>query len=84
MGSPTEFWTLSTSAWPKDASVSLLSDVLEIGDVPERFYLTGRAARGILRRADKRGKAIPMTLRRALEQVAAGSHGSEIPAETMR
>src|SRR5574340_1038965 len=29
MGSPTEFWTLSTSEWPSAAVVCSLSDILE-------------------------------------------------------
>ncbi len=71
MGSPTEFWTLNTPAWHSGADVCLLSAVLETGDVPQRYYLSARACRGILRRADKRGKSLPQTLRRALKQVAA-------------
>ena len=47
-----------------------VSDTLEIGDVPPQFYLSARACAGILRRAEKRGKALPEPLRRALEAVA--------------
>ena len=71
MGSPTGFLTLNTTEWPKDAVECSLSDVLETGAVPPRFYLSARACRGILRRAEKRGKALPPSLRQALEQVAA-------------
>jgi hypothetical protein len=67
MGSPTECWTLSTSEFPSDGAASSLSDILETGDVPSRFYLSGRACRGILRRAERRGRALPSALRRALE-----------------
>ena len=70
MGSPTEFWTLSTSEWPSDAVVCSLSDILEIGNVPQRFFLSATACQGILRRADKRGKELPEALRLALQQVA--------------
>jgi hypothetical protein len=70
MGSPTEFWTLSTSEWPNDAAVCSLSDILETGTVPQRFFLSDTACRGILRRADKRGKELPQALQAALEQVA--------------
>ena len=73
MGSPTEFLTLSSTEWPSDAAVSLLSQTLEIGNVPQRFYLSGTACRGILRRADKRGKQLPASLRTALELVAQDS-----------
>ena len=70
MGSPTEFWTLSISEWPSDAVVCSLSDILETGTVPQRFFLSATACQGILRRADKRGKELPEALRLALQQVA--------------
>jgi hypothetical protein len=71
MGSPTEFWTLNTSEWPSDADVCLLSDTLETGDVPQRFYLSAKACQGILRRAEKRNKTLSEPLQRALEAVVA-------------
>ena len=70
MGSPTGFLTLNTSAWPNAASVCSLSDILEIGDVPRRFYLSAKACAGILRRAEKRGKELPQLLQAALQTVA--------------
>ena len=70
MGSPTGFLTLSSSEWPKDAAVCSLSDVLETGDVPLRFFLSATACKGILRRAEKRGKQLPPALMCALEEVA--------------
>lgn len=69
MGSPTGFLTLNTSEWPKDAVVCSLSDTLETGDVPRRFFLSPKACSGILRRAEKRGKELPEALRLALVQV---------------
>ena len=69
-GSPTECLTLSSSEWPSDAAVCSLSDTLETGDVPQRFYLSATACRGILRRAEKRGKELPEPLRLALEAAA--------------
>ena len=69
MGGRTESWTLNGSEWPKDVAVCLLSDVLETGNVPQRFYLSPKACAGILRRAEKRGKTLPVPLRQALEQV---------------
>jgi hypothetical protein len=71
MGSPTEFWTLNTSEYPSAAAASSLSDVLETGELPQRYYLSGRACRGILRRAEKRGKMLPPPLAHALMAVAA-------------
>jgi len=73
MGGPIESWTLSTSELPSDAAVCSLSDVLEVGNVPQRFYLSATACRGILRRADKRGKDLPPALRYALKAVAASA-----------
>ena len=77
MGSPTAFWTLSTSAWtgtlapsPNDGSVCSLSDVLETGEVPQRYFLSAKACAGILRRADKRGRALPPPLHAALKAAA--------------
>jgi hypothetical protein len=51
-------------------AVCSLSDILETGAVPHRFYLTAKACLGILRRAAKRGKALPMMLQQALSAVA--------------
>lgn len=69
MGSPTEFLTLNTSEFHSGAVASSLSDILETGDVPQRYFLSGTACRGILRRAEKRGKSLPPSLRAALEAV---------------
>jgi hypothetical protein len=73
MGSRIEFWTLSISEWPSDAVVCSLSDTLETGVVPQRFYLSAKACAGILRRAERRGKELPPPLRLALEAVAASA-----------
>ncbi len=76
MGSPTEFLTLSTSEWtalpaqfPSDDGVCSLSDILETGDVPQRYFLSAKACAGILRRAEKRGKQLPQPLALALKAV---------------
>lgn len=73
MGSPGACWTLSTcehadfgGRCPSDGAVCSLSDVLEAGSVPPRYFLTPRACAGILRRAAKRGKALPAPLAEAL------------------
>jgi len=70
MGSPTEFWTLSFSASPSAAVASSLPDVLETGPHLSGYSLSPKAARGILRRAARRGREIPGTLRVALETLA--------------
>lgn len=69
MGSPTAFWTLSTSAWPSDARVCSLSAILETGDHLLRYCLSAKACAGILRRAEKRGKEVA-------RPIAGGSDGS--------
>jgi hypothetical protein len=70
MAAPGESWTLNSLEWPSDAAVCSLSDTLETGDVPQRFYLSATACKGILRRAEKRGKSLPPQLARALQAVA--------------
>ena len=76
MGSPTEFWTLNTSEFHSDAVACSLSDILETGAVPRRYFLSATACRGILRRAENRGKDLPPTLLLALQQVAEASNES--------
>ncbi len=73
MGSRTECWTLNTCEWgdgPEPSrsagDVSSLSDVLETGPLPPRFSLSAKACSGILRRAERRGKALPPMLKAAL------------------
>ena len=70
MGSPIEFSTLNGSEWPSDAAVCSLLDVLETRPVPQRFFLSPKACAGILRRAEKRGKALPEALAVALRTAA--------------
>ena len=77
MGSPTECLTLNTSEWPKDAAVCSLSDTLEIGDLPHRFYLSAKACAGILRRAEKRGKKLPESLESALRSTLTADHTAD-------
>jgi hypothetical protein len=50
--------------------VCSLSDTLEIGDLPQRFFLSATACKGILRRAEKRGKLLPPALFQALQAVS--------------
>jgi hypothetical protein len=69
MGSHIECWTLNGSEWSSDAAVCSLSDTLETGDLPQRFYLSAKACAGIIRRAEKRGKKLPDALHEALLSV---------------
>ena len=61
--------TPNTSAWPNDAVVCSLSQVLERGSIPPKYFLSGKACAGILRRAEKRGKTLPPILESALRLV---------------
>ena len=55
MAWPGGYLTLNTSDWPSAAAVCSLSDILET-DAHPRYSLSPTAARGILRRAEKRGR----------------------------
>jgi recombination protein RecA len=77
MVSPTEYLTLNTCEWTDTQGLSLnsdgvcsLSDILETGDVPQRFFLSPKACKGIIRRAVKRGKPLPPHLAPVLQRVA--------------
>jgi len=67
MGSPGESWTHSSSECPSAVVASSLSDILETGDLPPRYFLSAKACLGILRRAEKRGRKLPAPLQAALE-----------------
>jgi hypothetical protein len=45
-------------------------DVLEVGSIAQKFFLSPLACSGILRRAEKRGKELPQVLLEALTLVA--------------
>ena len=75
MTSPGECWTADTSECPSGGGVfSSLPDVLE-ATVPSRFFLSPKAAAGILRRAEKRGKPVPAPLERALRELSGEETG---------
>ena len=58
--------TLNLSEKPRVANPTLLSDILE-EDADERYNLSSKACRGILNRANKRGKKLPKVLEEALK-----------------
>jgi hypothetical protein len=63
--------TLNIGECPSVAVESFLSRILQtMTDVPEKYYLSAKACRGILRRAQERGKELPEELRIALERQA--------------
>lgn len=57
---------LNTSECPKGAVGSSLSQIL-LDTVPSKYYLSRTACRGILRRAEERGKPLPPQLELALK-----------------
>lgn len=83
MDLPGECWTHNSSEWTgldglglNDEGVCSLSDILETGDVPQQYYLSSKACRGILRRAEARGKKLPAQLQQALGAVAGSEKAS--------
>ena len=81
MGSPTECLTLSTAEFHSGAVACLLSDILETGDVRPKYYLSAKACAGILRRAEARGKVLPLPLARALKAVVDSEQISTVTAD---
>ena len=90
MGSPTEFLTLnspehnaSPEQSPNEEGVCSLSDILEIGDLPQRHFLSARACKGLLLRIEKRGKETPPALKAALNFAARSTlEITKTPAQT--
>ena len=67
--------TPSISGWHKEGAEYgfarvTLSEVLEDGPVPARYFLSAAACAGILRRAERRGKKLPAHLEAALTGMA--------------
>jgi hypothetical protein len=73
MGTPTELWTLKTLESPNDGGEysSSLENILEPPTALglAKYYLSHRAAQGILRRATRRGKTLPEPLMQALQAI---------------
>ena len=59
----------NTGESPREENVSTLSQIL-MANVPEKYYLSQKACRGILQRASVRGKELPPLLKAALERQA--------------
>ena len=68
MDSPQEkyYLTLNIGEKPRVPNPTHLSDILE-PNVDKKYQLSSRACKGIINRADRRGKQLPEILRRALE-----------------
>ena len=63
------YWMLSSSGCHSADAVSLSSVLEPEASIPPKYWLSAKACAGILRRALKRGKALPAMLQRALEAV---------------
>ena len=61
-----ECWMPSISESPKEERESSLSQILQ-EEVPNKYYLTKKACRGILARAQMKQKQLPLVLERALQ-----------------
>lgn len=72
-GGPTEYSTRDFSESPSGAVACSLSDVLETDSVPPKYWLSAKAATGILRRAEKRNKMLPPRLMGALAALASNT-----------
>lgn len=68
--SPGGSWTRNTGECPSVVRESTLWQILQ-EDAPERYYLSAKACKGVLRRAELRGKKLPPMLREALEEAVA-------------
>lgn len=76
---PGGFWTLNTSESRSAAdgySACSLAEVL-LPDAPPKYWLSPKAAAGILRRAEKRGRELPEPLALALRALAGGTTSTE-------
>jgi hypothetical protein len=78
-GSVGGFSALNISACPNGGRVFSLSSVLEMIAIPPRLYLSAKAASGILRRAQKRGRSLMPILAQAL--VEAGAQTVAMPSQ---
>lgn len=61
--------SLNLSEHPREENPSQLSEILQ-DDVDPRYNLSPKACLGILKRASRRGKALPDVLKEALEKQA--------------
>lgn len=64
-----EYTICSFGDAPSVVKESRLSQILEV-NAPEKYFLSAKACQGILRRAARRGKALPETLKIVLEKQA--------------
>jgi len=67
-------WTPNIGELPNAAVESSLSQILE-QNVPPKYFLSAKACKGILNRAERRGKELPLMLKSALLQRCEGTKG---------
>jgi hypothetical protein len=61
---------LSTLEYPSEgAESSSLADVVETQQVQQKYYLTAKAAEGVLHRSNRNGKKLPEQLQEVFENV---------------
>ena len=65
---PGASWTVNSGESPNVAVESHLWQILQ-DNAPRKYYLSVRAAQGILRRAERRGKELPKALMEALTEM---------------
>lgn len=64
--------------------MATMSDILETGDVPSKYYLSAKACRGILRRAERQGRTLPKHLAAALESAAGATISIELRPSSLK
>lgn len=77
---PGESWMPNTAVFPSVVKESTLSQILQL-NAPEKYSLSPTACAGIIRRAEKRGKELPLMLRDALMEVITRAGGMDQIAE---
>lgn len=62
--------TAKTLESPSNVDASTLLQYIEVGEIPEKYFLSPNAATGILRRVDQMGRNLPPSFRQSLEMLA--------------
>lgn len=76
-----DYTTRNFGECPNEENVSLLSQILE-AKPSEKYFLSAKACRGILDRANRKGKSLPIKLEEALMKQAGLSHFLSEPGKT--
>lgn len=76
-----DYTTRNFGECPNEENVSLLSQILE-AKPSEKYFLSAKACRGILDRANRKGKSLPIKLEEALIKQAGLSHSLSEPGKT--